>query len=141
VRTDCASERMWHYLHDMVKLVTILQMIVRLLGVVQIILGLCIWFNIAHPNALHAALGSVFVLVGWAIALIALFALPRRGAALGALLLGGVVIWFGVAQTTLLIGSMHWLVRVAHLLLGVAMIGVVEMLGKAVKLHKAGNAA
>jgi hypothetical protein len=121
----------------MVKLVTILLMIARLLGAILLVLGFCIWFGIANPTGLHAALGSVFVLTGWVIALIALFALPKRGVALFALLLGGVVIWFGVAQTTFLKDSMHWVVRFTHLLLGLAMLGLIESLAKAVRIHKA----
>jgi hypothetical protein len=120
---------------------TSLLMLARLLGVVQIVVGLGMWFGLlAGAVTFHTALGSLFVLVLWIIAGIALFALPTRGIALFTLLWGALVLWFGMAQTTLLPGSAHWAVRVAHLLVGVAALGLVEALGGAVKRHKAQQA-
>jgi hypothetical protein len=122
----------------MSKTVAVLQMLARLLGVVQILVGLAIWFGWAKSAvAFHSVAGSLFVLVVWIIAIIALFALPRRTLPLITLLVGGVVLWFGMAQTTLLVGSAHWAVRLAHLLIGLATMGLSESLSKAVKLHHA----
>jgi hypothetical protein len=121
----------------MTKLVTILQMIARLLGVVQILLGLAIWLGFATGIVpVHSAIGSLFVLDVWVIAVIALFALDRRTLPLLVLALGGIVLWFGMAQTTLLVGQGHWAVRLLHLLLGLALLGLAESLGKAVRIHK-----
>lgn len=120
------------------KTLTIFIMLARLLGVVQIIVGLGIWFGMFGGAApIHSILGSLFVLTMWIVAGIALFALPKRGVALFAMLWGGLVLWFGMAQTTLLVGSTHWAIRLAHLLVGVAALGLVESLGKAVKRHLA----
>ena len=121
--------------------IIVLQMLARLLGAAQILIGFAIWFGWA-PNAvvLHTALGSLFVLVLWIIAAIALFALSKRGVALFTLLWGALVLWLGMAQTTLLPGGVHWAVRLAHLLVGLAAMGLVESLGKAVKLHSRVNA-
>jgi hypothetical protein len=122
----------------MSKTVAVLQMLARLLGVVQILVGLAIWFGWAKSAvAFHSVAGSLFVLVVWIIAIIALFALPRRTLPLITLLVAGVVLWFGMAQTTLLVGSAHWAVRLAHLLIGLATMGLSESLSKAVKLHHA----
>jgi hypothetical protein len=119
------------------KLVTPLLMIARLLVALQVILGLAIWFGVATVTQLHIALGSLFVLDVWILAVIALFALPARGLPLLTLVMGGVVMWFGVAQRTMLIGPAHWAVRLIHLLLGVATMGLVEPLVKAIKRHNA----
>jgi hypothetical protein len=124
------------------KTMTILLMLARLLFVVQIVVGLCLWFGVlTQAVASHAALGSLFVLVAWIIAIIALFALSRRAVALITLLVGAIVLWFGMAQTSFLPGGMHWAVRVVHLLLGIATMGLVESLGKAVKIHLAATTA
>ena len=113
-------------------------MLGRLLGVIQILVGLAIWFGFAAGTvAFHMAVGSLFVLVLWIVGLIALFVLDKRGLALFTLLWGGLVLWFGMAQTTLLVGSAHWVIRLAHLLVGMAAIGLVESLGKATKAHYA----
>jgi len=99
---------------------------------------LCIWFGVlTGAVAFHAAAGSLFVLVLWIIALIALFALPTRGLALFALFWGALVLWFGMAQTTMLVGGAHWAVRLAHLLVGIAALGLIERLAAAVRRHKA----
>lgn len=109
-------------------------MVERVLGLVQIVIGLGIWLGLPMGAiAFHSAVGSLFVLVLWIVALIALFALPKRGVALFALLWGGLVLWFGIAQTTFLPGGAHWTVRLAHLIIGVAAIGLSEALGAAVK--------
>ena len=120
----------------MKKTVVVLTMLARLLGVVQILVGLAIWFGFAAGAvAFHMAVGSVFVLLLWIVGVIALFVLDRRGLPLFTLLWGGLVLWFGMAQTTLLVGSGHWAIRLAHLLVGMAAIGLVESLGKAMRAH------
>jgi uncharacterized membrane protein HdeD (DUF308 family) len=120
----------------MQKSLTVLQMLARLLGVVQILIGIAMWFGMATGMvALHTALGSMFVLVVWIIAGIALFALPQRTLPFLTLVLGAMVLWMGMAQVTMLPGDMHWLVRVLHLLLGVATLGVVESLCAKTKRH------
>ena len=121
----------------MIKLITPLQMLARLLIALQVILGLTIWFGVISVTQIHIALGSLFVLDVWIIALIALFALPRRMLPFITLIMGGIVMWFGVAQRTMMLGELHWAVRVVHLLLGLATMGLVEPLVKAVKQHEA----
>src|SRR5438477_5913977 len=126
----------------MSKLVGVLRMLVRLLGVVQIVVGLAIWFGWATSAvAFHSAVGSLFVLVVWIIAIIALFALSRRALPLITLLVAALALWFGMSQTTLVVGSAHWAVRLAHLLVGLATIGLAEALGKAVRRHHAAQVA
>jgi hypothetical protein len=117
-------------------LIKVLLMLARLLVAVQIVLGLLIWFgNTSSLRQIHIALGSLFVLDLWILGVIALFALSARGLSLLTLLMGGVIMWLGVAQTTLLVGPAHWAVRLVHLLLGVAAMGLVEPLTKALLAH------
>jgi YVTN family beta-propeller protein len=125
----------------MTRLITILIMIARLLGVAQIITGFAFWFGWMPDTSPHFGMGSLLVLVVWTIALIGLFALPKRGVALMTLFWGGLVLWFGMAQTTFLVGGAHWVIRVAHLLVGVSMLGLAESIAKAVKTHAAARAA
>jgi hypothetical protein len=124
----------------MSRLVTILSMLARLLGVAQLLTGFAFWFGWMPDTSPHFGMGSLLVLVVWILALIGLFALPKRGVPLFTLLWGGFVLWFGMAQTTLLVGSTHWIVRVAHLLVGVSMLGLAETIAKAVKTHAAARA-
>lgn len=112
-------------------------MIARLLGVVQIVVGIAIWIRGASQGmvAFHAAAGSLFVLALWIIALIALFALPHRAVPLITLVWGGLVLWLGMAQTTLLVGNAHWAIRLIHLLVGIAAMGLAEALGGSTRRH------
>ena len=123
------------YLPRMQKTITVLLMIARLLFAIQVLVGFAIWFGVASLVAFHAAVGSLFVLDMWIIAVIALFALSSRGVALIALIWGAMVLWLGMAQVSLLPGSVHWAVRLVHLLVGIAAMGLVESLSKAVKRH------
>lgn len=113
-----------------------LRFIARLLIVIQLILGFMIWFGNTSNVQIHIALGGVFVLVLWALSLIALFVLTKRTLPLVALFMGGAILWFGVAQRALLVGSAHWAVRVAHLLLGLAAMGLIEAMSKAILIHR-----
>jgi len=121
----------------MSKTVKVLLMLARLLAAIQIVVGFAIWFGLGKPVAFHSALGSLFVLVVWIVALIALFTLSHRVVPLITLLVGGLLLWFGMAQTSLLVGSGHWAVRLAHLLVALATLGLVEALAKAVRVHLA----
>ena len=120
----------------MAKTIKALLMLARLFGVIQVVVGLAIWAGwTGTPVAFHSALGSLFVLVVWIVALFGLFALSHRAVPLITLLVGALLLWFGMAQTTLLVGPAHWAVRVAHLLIGLATLGLVEALAKALRLH------
>jgi hypothetical protein len=55
-------------------------------------------------------------------------ALPVAG-----IVLGLIVVWLGLNQTTLLVGSAHWIIQVLHLLAGLAAIGMAENLGRRIK--------
>ena len=116
-------------------LVKVLLMLARVLVAAQVILGLLIWFGRLSFTQIHVALGSLFVLDLWILSLIALFALSARGLSLFTLLFGGLIMWFGVAQGTMFPGSLHWTVRLIHLLLGVSGMALAEPLSKALLAH------
>ena len=116
----------------MITLVKALLLFARIFLGIQLVLGALLWFGDTSLVQVHVIQGGLFVLVIWILAVIALFALDKRGLPLFTLLMGGVILWFGVAQRTFLVGSAHWTIRVLHLLLGVAVMGLVEPLAKAV---------
>lgn len=116
----------------MTTFVRALLFIARILFGIQLVLGVLIWFGDTSLVQVHIVQGGLFVLDMWVLALIALFALPTRKLALFTLLLGGAILWFGIAQRTFLVGPMHWPIRLLHLLLGVSAMGLIEPLAKAV---------
>jgi hypothetical protein len=72
--------------------------------------------------------GSLFVLGLWAIAGIALAARQSTALAIVAILWGALIAGFGATQQGILIGDLHWIVRVTHLVMAVAAMPVAERL-------------
>src|SRR5262249_50351043 len=137
-RADVGNQRRAVYT-GRVPMQTILRLLLilgRLLGIIQITVGLALWLGwLPRAVAFHTAAGSLLVLVLWTVALIALFALSSRSIPLVALFWGGLVLWLGMAQMTILNGSAHWTIRVAHFVIGLAAIGFIESLVKATRRH------
>jgi hypothetical protein len=101
--------------------------IVRLAGIVQIILGLLFWTG--HARSLlpvHMLLGTIVVLGLWALAGSGARAGLPGGLVVLAVLVGLAVPIVGVAQVRLLPGSLHWIIQVIHLLLGLGALGLAD---------------
>lgn len=110
-------------------LVTALRMLLRLLVALLIILGIMLWTG-------HAAMTTIHIQLGFALTLTLLILVvigAVRRVAFVPLLLG--LVWvallpvLGFAQRTMMIGSSHWIVRVLHLLVGIAAVGLGETIG------------
>ncbi len=109
---------------------TVAQMLVRITGVLQLILGLLIWAEgMRNLVTLHIYIGLLLVISLWVMAA----AGARLGAPIGLAaalaLVGLVVVWSGMTQASLLPGDLHWIVQIVHLLLGMAAVGMAEALG------------
>ncbi len=124
-------------------------MILRLAALLALILGILFWINVI-PGAenLRNPWTSVHMLLGIIVTLCLLvlgsLMITTRGGNVGlgagAIILGILVVAFGLSQTSLLISpSVHWIIQVIHLLLGLAAIGLGEMIaGRYRRLAKAG---
>ena len=106
---------------------------VRVSGTLQLVLGILFWTGHAYQLLpLHIVNGFVIVLTLWTTAALAFLARTRQGLAVFGLLWGLALPAFGIIQATLLVGPMHWIVRVTHLLTGLVAMGVAGTLGQAV---------
>ena len=96
---------------------------------VQVILGIGFWTgHWANLVNLHMAIGSLFVIALWVIAGIAsAHGRPGRLVAFG-FVWGVIVLAFGMTQQGILIGGLHWIIRVLHLLVGIAALPIAERL-------------
>ena len=110
---------------------SIAQWLVRLTGITQIALGVLLWSGRGFQLLpLHMAVGMLFVIGLWVLAGLA------KSAGLGMRWVAGAVIWgivipaFGMAQTQLLPGPAHWVVRVVHLLIGIAAMVIAALLAR-----------
>jgi hypothetical protein len=104
----------------------IASIVLRLCGALAVILGLLFWSgNSLNLIPIHMLLGILVVLSLWIVGIGQAFtsggSWPLAG---GALLLGLLVIVVGIRQSSLLVGSFHWVIQVVHLLLGVLAVGV-----------------
>ena len=113
---------------------TIIQVLIRLLGLIMIVLGLLFWTgNALTLIPVHMLLGMTLVLLLWTQAVLA--ARAGAGASLVALGLvwGLVVVALGMMQNRLLPGEFHWVIKVLHLLVGIAALGLAERLAGSIK--------
>jgi hypothetical protein len=118
----------------MLRKVRIVQLMLRLTGMLQIVMGVLMWTG--NGDALrqaHMGLGLLFVLSLWALAALGFRARVSVGLAIRAAVWGIVVLWLGVIQGRLWPGPLHIYVRVAHLLVGLIAIGVGEALAARIK--------
>jgi hypothetical protein len=118
--------------------ITALQMAIRVVGVVQIILGLAFWTgNLLGLVDLHQLLGILLVLGVWTLAALAARAGVPAGMVAGAVVLGLIVPIVGLTQRELLPGSAHWVIQVVHLLLGLGLLGMADSLAVRAKARLA----
>ena len=118
--------------------ITAIQMGIRVVWLVQLALGVLFWTgNATGLVDLHQLLGILLVLALWTQAVLAarVGVEPRLVAV--AAVWGLLVPIVGLTQTSLLTGSLHWLVQVIHLLLGIGLIGLAERLATGAKARLA----
>jgi hypothetical protein len=101
----------------------------RIAMALQVIVGLALWTGHLYSLVnLHMAIGSLFVLMLWAIAGIAIARRESVGLAVFAIGWGLVIAAFGMTQQGILPGDLHWIVRVMHLAIGIAAMPIAERL-------------
>jgi hypothetical protein len=105
--------------------------ILRILAAAQLILGVAFWTGHWYRLVnLHRMVGMLFVLTLWVIAFMALRAKRAVGLAAFALVWGVVIAGVGFIQQRLLIGDLHWIVRVAHLVIAMSAMPLAERLAR-----------
>jgi hypothetical protein len=118
--------------------IAVTRAVVLTAGVVQLVLGALFWAHVARSLVpLHIVVGLVLVLALWTLAGLA----ARAGAPVALVLLA--IVWglllpfVGFSQADWLHGSLHWLIDVLHLVLGLIAMGLAEMLSAASKRRRA----
>jgi hypothetical protein len=110
----------------------VLNIVIRICGVVALVLGLAFWLGYAGSLIqMHITCGIVLVLSLWALAGIAWRNGVRRDLIWFAGV-WGVVNWvLGVTQDQILPGTSHWIVEVGHLTVGGITIAIGGLLANA----------
>ncbi len=110
-------------------LVRITVMVLRISAILALILGILFWASVATTLIpIHMLLGIIVTLSLWTLGGAIATTKGGIGLAIGAFILGVLVIGLGVTQQQLLFGSLHWLIQVLHLLFGLAAIGMGEVI-------------
>jgi hypothetical protein len=113
---------------------TILQILVRIIGPILIVLGVLFWTDNADALIpVHMLLGITLVLLLWTLAILGAVARVQPVLVTVALVWGVIVPILGIAQLQLLPGSMHWIIQVVHLLVGLVAIGLADTLARQIK--------
>jgi hypothetical protein len=112
----------------------IFQWLVRLTGTLQIVLGMPIWTGNADALiGIHIVSGVALVLSLVALAVLAAAARVQPSLVALAIVWAVVVLALGLAQAQLLLGPYHWVIQVAHTLIGLGAIGQAENLARRIK--------
>ena len=118
--------------------ITGIQMGIRAAWLVQLVLGVLFWTgNALGLVDLHQLLGILLVLALWTQAVLAARTGVEPRLVAAAAIWGLIVPIVGLTQTDLLTGSLHWLIQVIHLLLGLGLIGLAEQLATRAKARLA----
>src|SRR5262245_9230800 len=113
---------------------TIIQVLICLLGLIMIVLGLLFWTsNALTLIPVHMLLGMILVLLLWTQAVLAARAGAGANLVVLGLVWGLVVVALGMMQNRLLPGEFHWAIKLLHLLVGIAAIGLADRLAGRVK--------
>ena len=109
----------------------ILLMFLRATVAFQVVVGVALWtgrwrqLTDAHVNA-----GILFVFLLWFLGATRLVKGPSRALAAVAIAWGAAVGYVGFTQLDMLVGDQHWMVRAAHLAIGLAAMPIAELLGR-----------
>jgi uncharacterized membrane protein YczE len=113
------------------KAIKITRGLVGILGVSLVLLGVTFWTgHLGTLVPLHMGLGIAFVVGLWTLAILCWIAGGPAPLSVATLLWGLVIPAFGYAQYQLLPGPNHWVIRVLHLAIGVAGMGLAGALSK-----------
>jgi hypothetical protein len=112
--------------------------VLRIAGLLALILGTLTWFGIDVVVGIHMLLGIIVTLALWVMG--GAFLSSKGGTTLGiiAIVWGLVVLGLGLTQKKILPdASVHWIIQVLHLLVGLAAIGIGEAIGARYKRQAA----
>ncbi|HLZ60063.1 MAG TPA: hypothetical protein VKR06_24200 [Ktedonosporobacter sp.] len=101
-----------------------------LAGIGALILGLLNWFFHINFIEIHMLFGFLVTLTLLIVGSVAVFTKGLRVLGVIAIVFALIVPVFGINQMQILMGGFHWLIQVAHLLVGAAAVILTERIGE-----------
>ncbi len=105
-------------------------MVLRIAVLFNLITGIIFWTGNADPlQIVHIVVGIIAVLALWTLGIMQGLRGGNYGLVAAAIVVGLLLVFVGLFQKGWLTDSNHWIIQVIHLLLGIAAIGLGEMIG------------
>lgn len=97
----------------------IIQIIIGIAGLGALSLGLLIWLAQINLISIHMLFGLVVALALLVASILALTTRGMRPWGIVGIIYALFVPVFGLTQSGMLVGNLHWLIRIAHMLVGI----------------------
>ena len=109
--------------------VRIIRGIAGIAGLGALTLGLLFWIANMNFISIHMLLGLTVALSLLTLGIVGVFTRGMRLLGAIGIVYALIVPVFGLTQATLLVGSLHWLIQTAHLLVGLGALALAGILG------------
>jgi len=108
-----------------------------------LVLGLLFWIAQISLISFHMLFGLIGVLSLLVLGTVAVFTRGIRLLGAGSMVYAFIVPAFGLTQSLILVGNLHWLIQTAHLLVGIGAMALVQVISTRYRRLKraASNAA
>lgn len=108
--------------------VRVIVWIARLAGLGALLLGLLFWIAQVDLITFHMLFGLTLGLSLLVLSLIMVFSKGMRLLGAAGIVYAFILPIFGLTQSRLLIGNLHWLIQAAHLLVGLGALALVQVI-------------
>lgn len=108
--------------------IRILTWITRIAGIGALLLGLIVWITGINIVTIHMLFGLTLTLSLLILSIIMVLIGGMRALGLAGIVYALIVPVFGVTQDALLPGDWHWLIRVAHMLVGLGALFLIRII-------------
>ncbi len=110
--------------------VRILSWIARLAFMTTMVLGLLFWITQLNVVSMHILFGLTGVLSLLVLGAVAVSSSGIRLLGVGSMVHAVMVPVFGLTQSIILVGTLHWLIQTAHLLVGIGAMALAQLIDK-----------
>jgi hypothetical protein len=108
--------------------VRIITWITRIVGVGALLLGLTYWATRIDLVAVHMLCGITLAFSFLILSIIMVATGGMRLLGMAGIIYALILPVFGLTQSRLLVGNMHWLIQVAHLLVGLGALTLIQVI-------------
>jgi hypothetical protein len=95
-----------------------------------LVLGLLFWITQISFISIHMLLGLTGALSLLVLGTVAVFTRGLRPLGAGSMVYAFIVPAFGLTQSLILVGNLHWLIQTAHLLVGIGAMALAQVIDK-----------